>query len=43
MPLTGFVKSNQLATDVLVGQEQTGMHVLTQRLVVKDNHLSLEK
>jgi hypothetical protein len=29
MPPTGFVKSHQLATDLLVGQEQTGIHVLT--------------
>ena len=55
MPLTDFVKSHQLATyflisiatDLLVGQEQTGTHIrthaLTQRLVVKDNRLSLEK
>jgi hypothetical protein len=47
IPLTGFVKSHQLATDLLVLQEQTGIHVLThaltQRLVLKYNHLSLEK
>jgi len=46
MPLTGFVKSHRLATDLLVGQEQTGIHARThstQMLVVKDNHVSLEK